>query len=1058
VNQPIQIPPPENLPIALRAFIGYPKEEKQKGGRTTPPSEWTLVFDTETESDAAQRLRFGAYEIHQDDALYKRGLFYDPEGVKEPEFALLQKYSAREKIASLFNLAEFVEHVLFRYAYDLRGSIVGFNLPFDISRLATVHGSARGSTMRGGFTFTLTPKFLPRDDSRRYRPRIQVKHRSQRSAFVQFAAPFDQLDARSERKRQHKTPVRRGYYFDLKTIAAALTSESHSLESLSQFLDVQHKKLKTDEHGRRLTEEYIAYALRDVETSWECFVALRDQYNALGLTRTQLNQIQSEAGIGKGYLRQMNVRPWREMQPDFPRPLVGNIMSAYFGGRAEVHIRRKITRVLYHDFLSMYPTVCTLMGLWRFAIARSMGWRDTTEETRAILEGVTLEELQRPEFWPQLVTLVQIEPDADILPVRALYSEGAQHTIGLNYLTSKVPLWFVLADCIGSKLLSGKAPKVLRAITYEPSGTQSGLLPIQVMGNPAYRIEPRQDDFYRSVIDLRTQTKNNAKTATGKRKARLEVEQQLLKIMGNATSYGIFMELNPDQATEEEELTRYGVTAGGVPMLSRKIERPGVYFHPMLAAVITGAARLMLAINERLALEAGFDWAICDTDSMALAKPEAMSDREFLNRAEGIRNWFLPLNPYAKKEPLLKLEDENKRFTGGRVTDALEPLFLYAVSAKRYALFNLDRRGKPILRKISIHGLGQYMEPYADEGAPREFPKPLVPLKDLKAKRWQHDLWYRQIVAALTGTDGDGNPADHPVFEKPAASRYHATKPRILRWFRKFNEGRGYAEQIKPFNFLLAFQPNYEAMLAAVIRIDDKSDRPHELDARAIPKPVAPYSKNVTNAAREAFDRITGQPVPQDHLMTYPEALAAYFIHPESKFLSGGYRDRGLTHRRHIQIDITNIRYIGKESNDADEQFYLGFDDEAQLELGEEPESQTLFLEMVRDADKNFRRRPFAKAAGISARHLTAITSGRVRLTRAMTAKLMRGIEKLGAERTTRGALEEEFLVWARDEAERIALRELARRLGVDPANLAKVLVGQRNVTEKLIRAWKQYS
>jgi hypothetical protein len=66
-----------------------------------------------------------------------------------------------------------------------------------------------------------------------------------------------------------------------------------------------------------------------------------------------------------------------------------------------------------------------------------------------------------------------------------------------------------------------------------------------------------------------------------------------------------------------------------------------------------------------------------------------------------------------------------------------------------------------------------------------------------------------------------------------------------------------------------------------VIRIDDKSDNPYEVDARAIPKPVAPYSKNVTEAAREAFDRITGPPVQQKHLMTYAEALAAYFIHPE---------------------------------------------------------------------------------------------------------------------------------------------------------------------------------
>ena len=40
---------------------------------------------------------------------------------------------------------------------------------------------------------------------------------------------------------------------------------------------------------------------------------------------------------------------------------------------------------------------------------------------------------------------------------------------------------------------------------------------------------------------------------------------------------------------------------------------------PLLGVLITGAARLMLAITERLVLDEGLDWAFCDTDSMALA-------------------------------------------------------------------------------------------------------------------------------------------------------------------------------------------------------------------------------------------------------------------------------------------------------------------------------------------------------------------------------------------------------------------------------------------------------
>ena len=75
----------------------------------------------------------------------------------------------------------------------------------------------------------------------------------------------------------------------------------------------------------------------------------------------------------------MGVRPFREVQPDFPAHLIGKILSAYFGGRAEVRWRREIRQVLYCDFLSMYPTVCTLMGLWRFVTDKGVEWSDSTE-------------------------------------------------------------------------------------------------------------------------------------------------------------------------------------------------------------------------------------------------------------------------------------------------------------------------------------------------------------------------------------------------------------------------------------------------------------------------------------------------------------------------------------------------------------------------------------------------------------------------------------------------------------------------------------------------------
>jgi hypothetical protein len=270
--------------------------------------------------------------------------------------------------------------------------------------------------------------------------------------------------------------------------------------------------------------------------------------------QTRPHQIFSEASIGKAYFREMNIRPWRELQPDFPAWLIGVIMSAYFGGRSEVHIRRVISQVRYCDFLSMYPTVCTLMGLWQFVTAKGLKWRESKAETAQFLKSVTLDGLQNRGTWPKLMTLVQIEPDGDIVPVRANYGGDQQSTIGLNHLHSETLQWFTLADCIASKLLTGKSPKVRRAITFAPDGGQPGLKPIEICGNYDYRIDPYTDDFYCRVIDLRSAVKSQLRQAVSYDRATLESMQLTLKILANATSYGNFVELNVEDLSKPEQL------------------------------------------------------------------------------------------------------------------------------------------------------------------------------------------------------------------------------------------------------------------------------------------------------------------------------------------------------------------------------------------------------------------------------------------------------------------------------------------------------------------------
>jgi hypothetical protein len=171
---------PDRLPIALRAYAPpLPESDagasrKTRSSRPTPSSEWTLVFDTETTVDAAQRLRVGAYQFRKADELDEAGLFYDPALISGDDLALLRQVCCDRGLV-LRTVAEFVDEVLFARAYDLRASVVGFNLPFDISRLAIRHGSARGKAMRGGFTFKLSQLW--------WRPAIQVRHLSARASL-----------------------------------------------------------------------------------------------------------------------------------------------------------------------------------------------------------------------------------------------------------------------------------------------------------------------------------------------------------------------------------------------------------------------------------------------------------------------------------------------------------------------------------------------------------------------------------------------------------------------------------------------------------------------------------------------------------------------------------------------------------------------------------------------------------------------------------------------------------------------------------------------------------
>jgi hypothetical protein len=168
--------------IAIRAYTERPDLEPlgnlaAKEGLTA--SIWTVVFDCETSVEPTQQLRVGFFQVRENSKLNRSGIFFDPKAISESDERLISLYASSHSLEVL-TIAEFRVDILLKYGYTRHATIVGFNLPFDISRVALHHGVARRDK-RGGYSFLLTRNST--------HPRIRVKHLSPKAAMIDFAKP-----------------------------------------------------------------------------------------------------------------------------------------------------------------------------------------------------------------------------------------------------------------------------------------------------------------------------------------------------------------------------------------------------------------------------------------------------------------------------------------------------------------------------------------------------------------------------------------------------------------------------------------------------------------------------------------------------------------------------------------------------------------------------------------------------------------------------------------------------------------------------------------------------
>ncbi len=660
---------------------GEKARAKNTNASSRPPKLWpdnALVWDTESTLDLEQRLNFGVWrfcELQDGDYVsIQEGIFYR-DGLPAKDILEVVRY-AKNKLADrlvqkadrelvVLTRSEFVERVFWE-SVRAGALIVGFNLPFDISRIAVRWTAARD----GGFSFVLS-QLSKKGVENVHRPRVRI-------APLNGVAEKIELTAVRHKGEQHRW--RRDCFLDLHTLAFALTDKSHSLESAIEAFGSRVKKQKHDPTGKISAPE-INYARQDVRATLGLLNALKHEYE-LHPIRLPPYKAYSPASIGKAYLRAMGIEePFTKFKNIRPR-LHGIAMSAYFGGRAECRIRRWPVPVVPVDLTSEYPSVDALLGLWNILTAQRLDIVDATKEVRKILKSVTLEQLFQPSFWKKLNFYALVIPDWEVVPVRAVYgTSGGTCNIGLNELQWKQKLWLAGPDLL-SAVLNGHIPKVFKAFRIVPRGKQRGLRPIKLRGE--ILVDPRKEDFFTRVIEYRKQNKHNFHL------------EYFLKILANSTSYGTYLELNPVKV-ERDKRPKIAVYSGELvkkQLAPDTIEQPGRFYFPLLGALITSGGRLLLAMIERCVRDAGGTYLCCDTDALTVVAskkggivqlPDGASIRALSwVEVDRIARRFDSLSPYNRKivPHLLRLTDENQNKNGIQ-----RQLYGFSIAAKRYALY-----------------------------------------------------------------------------------------------------------------------------------------------------------------------------------------------------------------------------------------------------------------------------------------------------------------------------------------------------------------------------------
>lgn len=711
------LPLAEEFPVFLR-IVEEPVKARQKTewDPGPPPNDrLTLVFDTETTTDTRQALRFGIAQVYSG-ARLTRTLVFTGELTPREHLAALRW--ATDHRAQILTVDQFVTTEFLPLALESRAVVVGFNLPFDLSRIAAEWEPKRKVRNKTAWTLCLIPRSNPKWA---FVPRLRVERVTSAMSFIAFTGT---------RGRFRKY---RGAFVDCRTFVRALTGEKHSLESAGKTFQCVRRKTKAEYCGP-VTPRFLDYCLNDVELTAEVYRRCRERYAAFGLD-IHPSKLYSSATLAKAIWKARGLAP-----PPLPARTTGRLMASFHAGQTECRVRgREVEDVAVLDFKSQYPSLYCLLGAERFLTAERISTRTSTEEVRAWVESLSFDDLLRRETWahPLAWSLCEVEAEGEVLPVRSIYSghEGSAPTIGWNHVTTEpdLTLPYMVADILAAKLYSGRAPRIVSATTFDPAGMQQ-LRSVKVLG---VGVGPG-DGLIQTLAEQRQREKRSGEPGS---KARAEG----LKTICNAGSYGIFVEVNRKNRTGKVRI--HGLGDEAFELEESEVEVPGSDYCPLIGAALTSASHLLLALADVQVEKLGGRVVYCDTDSVFVTPSRI---------AGAVSVSFAELNPYSVDIPFLKDETEDKAPPEDypRASANRTPRF-FGLSAKRYCLFVRDTRGRPhVFRKAaSDHGLGSFQ--VAGE-----------------REKWIAELWERIIEK------GDGAAEDYLGI--PATSEFSLSTPNLL--------------------------------------------------------------------------------------------------------------------------------------------------------------------------------------------------------------------------------------------------------------------------------------